>query len=119
MLPLETQFLAFLIHLHDSIAPHSWGAMFATPFETLEGYFDTILVVFDEVVVPRLFFFEDAHAVRARLPPEKLKNHPDILLAADGTLFPFKTPQTFLLNKLMYNNYKDSHGAHVLLGTFL
>lgn len=89
--------------------------MFATPFETLEGYFDSILVVFDD---PRLFFFEDAHAVRARLPAEKLKNHPDILLAADGTLFPFKTPQTFLHNKLMYNNYKDCHAAHVLLGTF-
>jgi hypothetical protein len=83
---------------------------------TLDDHFDKMLKLFNEVVVPRLFYFEHHDDVRARLPADSLTHHPDILLAGDATLFVELTPGNFMLNKLTFNSYKNAHGFHVLIG---
>ena len=115
-LALPESFLAFLVRLHDSLPPNSLALAFAKPLRTMDDHFDKMLRRFHAVVVPRLFYFEHHDAVRARLPPASLNHHKDVLLAADATLFPSLTPENFVLNKLLYNNYKNDHGFHVLFG---
>ena len=118
-MPLSTSFLAFLVRLHDSLPPHAQALAFATPPRTLDDHFAKMLRLFNDIVVPRLFFFEHHDVVRARLPAEDLAHHPDTLLAGDASLFWQLTPGNFLLNQLLYNLYKNMHGFHVLLSKFL
>ena len=104
------------MRLHESLPPHSLALAFATPLRTLDDHFDKMLRLFNQFVVPRLFFFEHHDDVRARISPDSLKHHPNVLLAGDATLFEQLTPSNFLLNKLLYNSYHSAHGFHVVIG---
>ena len=89
---------------------------FSEPTTILEDSFDFILPRFVEHIVPRLFEFESHAVVCAGIPPESLKYHPDVLLAADATLVNSMAPENFMKNKLMYSSYKKKPGFQFTVG---
>jgi len=110
--------LLFLMRMHRNTPFEELGYSFGVCQTTAMEYFDEVLAAFHENAVPHLFFLPKASAVRVDCPVVLDNRFPEVLLLADGTLFPCKTAGNYALNFVSYSGYKSKPGFQVLFCTY-
>lgn len=90
--------------------------LFGIAYGTVVNYYDEMLKLFYDHLVPRLLFPLSAAQTKDMTPDEFAKALPDILVIWDATGFKLKSKENVLLSRILYSAYHHTSEGFAVFG---
>jgi len=116
MLDIEDRIFMFLIRMRRRYPFATLSLLFGVANSTVELYYNELLLLFYEVLVPRLVYpLSKAETVRIT-PEDFARDLPDIQVIWDATGFKMKSKENVLLSRLLYSAYHHTSEGFAVFG---
>jgi hypothetical protein len=118
-LDLEERVLIFLTRIKRKRSFKEMGHLYGCGKVTAIRYYDEIVSLFCEFVVPNLVFPRNPADLQKMSSETTLSRFPHLLTILDATNWEQQTPENFLLNRMTYSAYKHFVSFQVLFGKYI
>lgn len=92
------------------------GRLFGVSHETASKYYEELLELFYDDLVPRLLYPLSAAEIAEITPEEFHADLPDVLVIWDATGFKLKSKEDVLLSRVLYSAYHHQPEGLVVFG---
>jgi hypothetical protein len=116
LLGIEDRIFLFLTRMRRRMPYETLSRLFGIAYGTVVNYYDEMLKLFYDHLVPRLLFPLSAAQTKDMTPDEFAKALPDILVIWDATGFKLKSKENVLLSRILYSAYHHTSEGFAVFG---